>query len=149
MFLIHTKGSIVLPNDSPDRVQSVLSAIAAGLESARARKVRVDEASIVFTAGIFRLVSSTNLLAGVSKGRISVHLEPNVVKLDYDLWFTELLVGSIAGGCFLGVAGLASGRLAPSIAVCLGLFMFACFFGLNMLITMVRFRAFLTNCAGQ
>ena len=147
MFPIHTRGSVVLPNvNTPDRVQSVLSAIAAGLRSARARKVQIDGESIVFRGGMFRLVLGTNLLVGVTKGRISVHLEPNVVKLDYDLWFTELLVAAIAGGCFLGVGGLA---VTPSNAVCFGFFAFTCFFGINVLVAKSRFRAFLRKCAGQ
>lgn len=150
MFPIHTKGSVVLRNvNTPDRVQSVLSAIAAGLRSARARKVQIDEESIVFRGGMFRLVSNMNLLSAITKGRISVHLEPNVVKLDYDLWFTELLVAAIAGACFLGVGGLAVLRQAPSNAVCFGLFAFTWFFGGNILLAKLRFRAFLRRCAGQ
>jgi hypothetical protein len=150
MFPIHTKNSIVLPNvNTPDRVQSVLSTIEKELRSVRARKVQIDGKSIAFRGGILRLVSNWNLLVGITKGRISVHLEPNVVKVDYELWFTELLVAAIAMSCFFGVAGRIYLRQAPGVAVCVGLLAFTFFFGLNMLFAKLGFRAFLKECAEQ
>ena len=150
MLQFNTKGSIVLPNvNAPDRVQSVLLAIEKGLISARARKVQIDDESIVFRGGVLRLVSNINLLAPITKGRVSVHLEPDVVKLNYELWFTELLVLGIVASCFLSIYGLAGMRLPPSSALCLGLFAFTFLFGVNILIAKSRFRAFLIKCAGQ
>ena len=134
---------------TPDRVRSVLSVVEKGLRSARARKIQINEESIVFRGGIFRLVSSMNLLVGVTKGRISAHIEPNAIKLDYELWFTELLVGAIVLSCFFGVGGLVMWQVSSSNAVCVGLLAFVWFFGMNMIITMLRFRAFLGGCARQ
>jgi hypothetical protein len=134
MFPIHTKNSIVLPSvNTPDRVESVLSVIEEELRSVQARKIRVDGESIVFRGGFFRPVSGLNPLIGITKGRISVHLEPNVIILEYELWFTELLFVAIALSCCGGVAGLTQLQWAPGAAVCLGLFFFTLFFGLNML----------------
>lgn len=147
MFPVHMKGSILVRSVRvAGAVPPILSTIAQGLSSARARGVQIDGGSVTFRAGLFRLVSSINLLAAVTRGRVSVCIGPDGTRLDYDLCFTGVLAAAVAGAGFLGIAGLIGVGLAPSKAVVLGVCSFVFFFAGNVFLARARFRAFLRKC---
>ena len=142
--MICTRGSIAFPNvDQPDRVKSVVSSIVRGLNSAHAPTVRPRGDVIEFKGCMFRAVFNWSPLAIITKGRVSVRLEPGNVKVDYCLWYTGLFVLATVPSCLIGVCALASMSIA---ALAVAIAAFAVLFGLNRLISKLLFRAYLMDC---
>jgi len=149
MFPISTKKSLVLPNvNTPHTVKTILGTIEKELGDQRARGIRKDNESIAFRGGFFRCVSNWNLLGPITEGKVSVRLEHNAVRLDYELWFTQSLIFVSAGSCFMGVLGLCAMPQTPSVGVYFGLFVFAFLFGFNVVLPRRMFGAFLKECVG-
>lgn len=92
-FPYSASGSFRLdaPSDTDEYVAPVRGAICSWLKDRRAR-VYVDENRIIrFEAGVFRLVTSLNILVQIRSGDVTVTAEPDVILVSYRFWYTEML----------------------------------------------------------
>lgn len=148
MFPLQTRSELVFQftRGEISGPSLILNKISAGLMGLRARHVRIVDDSLVFKGGLLRLVASTNVLVAISKGRVSVHLEPKKIRIVYELCFVELLLAAMIGGVFFGIAGVVGAGLRSSSGVILGGMMSLWFFMGNWLVVHARFRRFLAQC---
>jgi hypothetical protein len=130
-----------LANQDPEQL---LSAVARALEKLKARNINQDVNTVSFNAGIFRLVSGSNLLVAIRSGRIELIPGAIEIRVSYSLRFTEIFFVT-----FLMVAGfLAPPTLkAPNLdhwqALMILAFAFIWLFGGNVVIALFRFPRFL------
>ena len=124
-------------------IEVLLRRIERELRAARALDVRRSGNKVSFKGGIFRLVSSWNVLNGVDSGEIEiVPGSPAVVKYSFScvqsLTFATVLAGSLA--VFLFAIGGVS-----VVAVILPVIIWLVMFGMNFLITSERLAAFVRH----
>lgn len=144
MILLDAKRSLTVPRPlGRPTVPRVVHAILRGLEDARASSVTTHENRIEFRGGVFRLVTSANLLAGICKGKVEVWAAENGIRMEYALSFREILVLSVLAAGFGGVAGAGMFEMTGGNAILWGVVLFACFFFINRTIALGGFRAFL------
>ena len=93
-FPISITGTISLPKETSDLrgVEEVCGQVENLLESARATVIIRQDGSIVFTAGIFRIVTSWNMLVAINYGKIVVKDAGPVVRISYFASTVEMLI---------------------------------------------------------
>lgn len=121
--------------------REVLHALATALGAARGTAT-VHGTTVSFTGGLSRFVSNVNILVPITHGDLEVTLIDDTVVVSYYINFQQLLV------LVSMIALLGSGFLADSaqpLAVRLGFpaFLWVWAFGLNYVITIMRFPAFI------
>ena len=140
---VYLSSFTVMPEREGAMHEDLLRMFAQRLEDVRAGNVTVEENSVGFTGGVFRLVSNWNLLVGITSGRIE--LEPEADRIAYSLSFIQLVVG---GTVMIGLMAVFMGATGfPSVAFFCGLpFMWLWLVGMNYLITLARFDRFIKRC---
>jgi hypothetical protein len=148
MFPVSIRGSIRLKGgaDGDALAEMATSRIVEMLENARASEVWVEGNEIRFAAGVFRRVWNWNILGPLGSGTIRVLPKGGSARVSYALSTLQLL-GLVTG--MLAIAGLVMFSTAPhsasqarSILTILA-FGWACLFGANYLIAMIRFPLWL------
>jgi hypothetical protein len=93
-FPISITGTISLPKETSDLrgVEEVCGQVDNLLESARATIISRQDGSIVFTAGIFRTVTSWNVLVAINYGKIVVEDAGSIVRISYFASTVEMLI---------------------------------------------------------
>jgi hypothetical protein len=93
-FPISITGTISLPKETSDLrgVEEVCGQVENLLESARASTITRQDGSIVFTAGIFRFVTSWNVLVAINYGKIVIEDAGSVVRISYFAGTVQMLI---------------------------------------------------------
>jgi hypothetical protein len=93
-FPISITGTILLQKETSDLrgVEEVCGQVENLLESARATIITRQDGSIVFTAGIFRVVTSWNILVAINYGKIVVNDAGPIVRISYFASTVEMLI---------------------------------------------------------
>jgi hypothetical protein len=121
-------------------VVGAMSAVEAMLHRAKASRIALDDHRIEFTAGVFRLVTSWNLLGAMNSGTVAFRQLERGVEVRYRLSFMQMFViVSVMVLFFFGVYPVMS--MGPQARVPLPALAFAWFwiFGGNYVITIFRF----------
>lgn len=140
MFPISFEGQIELLDFSPEQIDAVAGRVASALVRVRARNVCCDGNVVTFHGGMFRLVSSWNILAPVSHGTIEVH-GGSPSNVTYKLVCVEMLVVTTL---MVAIAGFAIPSKAPTLfRLGAPALLWLWLFGMNYLVAMYRLPAFL------
>ncbi len=140
MFPTSFEGQIELSDFSCEQTDAVADRVASALLKVRATNVSRSGNIVTFRAGVFRLVSSWNVLAPVNHGSIEVQRgSPSTVK--YKLSCVEMLVVTTL---MAAIAGFAIPSKAPALFK-LGApaLMWLWLFGMNYLVAAYRLPAFI------
>lgn len=97
MFPLTLVDSIAFQSPRAITVRAAITAIENRLASLKPTNVQVDESSVAFSGGFFRLVSRSNLLGPISRGYISIESQQNILIVNYRLTFTQLFVSVTLG----------------------------------------------------
>lgn len=152
MLPFSLSGTVIV-DDGPkgeDVVKRALGCIKAELAKHKAKDIRLADHVVTFRSGVFRLVRSTNPLAGVTKGRVSVLRSGDSVTLEYRVWFTQVFVGSIVLA-ILGALHFSAARGTLSVKSVVGeaAAAFAFLFIGGVLFAIVQFRSLLERAIEQ
>lgn len=148
MFPVSIQGKIPLHALQPGAASHIVARIEQGLSSARPSHIERDGRVVVFRAGMFRLVSSWNLLAVVDRGRIEVVDGANAhVAYDFSTRQMLIVVSSIliAMPLFAIAAGDGPPLVVLPVLAALGWLWLV---GMNYLTATLRLRRFLKSAAG-
>jgi hypothetical protein len=148
-FPISITGTISLPKGTSDLrgVEEVCGQVENLLESARATVITRQDGSIAFTAGIFRFVTSWNVLVAINYGKIVVKDAGPVVRVSYFASTIEMLILTTLMLCIISVwvihndsKGVTFPAQHPLWFAALGWFWL---FGANYLLAALRFPRWL------
>jgi hypothetical protein len=121
-------------------ITAAAGAIESALVAQRPKSISRIGADLRFEAGVFRLVSSNNVLVPITKGQVSVQAASPGLRISYTIYFTEVLVFSAVVSALFAIPMNASPGDASILfrvaASCLPLIWL---FGGNVAITMFRF----------
>jgi hypothetical protein len=104
-FPISITGTISLPKETRHlrSVEEVCGQVEKLLESARATTVTRQDGSVVFTAGLFRTVTSWNVLVAINCGKIIVEDAGPVMRISYFASTVQMLIIVTSMLCFISV----------------------------------------------
>jgi hypothetical protein len=146
-------GTVVLKkgkNEVP--IDDLVDAIRDGLRKVKASKIIINrsERKISFSGGFFRFVTNWNILHAVSNGEIRVEEANQKISLHYNLKFTEMLilVTILVFGVF-GDFNLQGSYLSFFPKILNLAILWFLFFGMNYLVTMIRFPPFIRRIIGM
>lgn len=108
------------------------------LENLKASSIKSDEDSISYKVDLIRFVHNWNLLNPISDGDIRIETYENKINVKYQIKFTDLFVIS----CLMAFASI----LIPVILIAkiiIPLVIFLIFYGLNVLICILRYQHFI------
>ncbi len=109
-----------------------------GLAILKARRIDREGSHIRFTAGVARLASSANMLAGIGSGELSVQPKGGGLVVVYRLRFTQMLaLVTVMVFGFFGPFLLAGPNLREAVAILVGSWMWL--FGGNVVLTLIKF----------
>jgi hypothetical protein len=147
MFPLGFEGSIELASAKESQFDGILSRIQAALASVSARNIDRDGNKVSFKTGMFRFVSSINILGPVSSGEIEL-IAGRPCAARYQFSCLPLFVGPAA---FAFLAAYADWALAGKKleAVWAGLFGGACLFGAQYLISWFRLDRFVRRLVSE
>jgi hypothetical protein len=93
-FPISITGTISLPKETGHlrSVEELCGQVEKLLESARASTITRQDGSVVFTAGIFRFVTSWNVLVAINYGKIVIEDAGSVVRISYFASTVQMLI---------------------------------------------------------
>jgi hypothetical protein len=140
MFPVAIVGSLELAPISAGQVPDVVRALMTALNSARASDVSSAENKVKFRAGVFRLVSNSNVLVPVGSGEIEVHFgSPGRVRYRFSCVQMLVIVSVMALllACLIPTTESSPLRIGAPVAVWLFLF------GINYVIALRRLPAFI------
>lgn len=144
-------GSVVLKKRLKEvSIKELGDAIQEGLQNVKARDITRNQNNFSFSGGIFRFVSNWNILVSVSSGEISIEETAEAISIHYVLKFTEMLI--IASLMVVGGFGAVLWQ-APNLSfvpkVMLLAVAWSWLFGMNYLITILRFPSFIRKITGN
>lgn len=144
-FPISTINKIVLPNNfGIQSVEELVSNISAGLVKVKPSKLKVVGNEIEFSGGIFRFVWNTNILVPVSSGKIVVEKTGDLFAVTYELKFLEILLfASTIIPLFFGPVLFTKESIQWYFKIGFLVFAWLWLFGMNYLITIIRFPGFI------
>jgi hypothetical protein len=145
-FPVSIAGTIAVSKDeiSLKSTEQTLVRIEDMLDTAAARTVAREGRSIKFTAGLFRLVGSWNILVSLNSGIIEVSDTGPQIQIVYKASTVQLLVTVSTTICVMGVAiSTRPAQFSKLDLVWPLAIMGAWLFGANYLITRLRFRRWL------
>ncbi len=150
-FPFTVSGTVTVPIEPGERefVDRVARDIAAGLETAKAKRVRRETARVTFRGGIFRPISSYNPTFAVSSGTVEIAAGENHAKISYRLRTSEfMIVASIGVVVVIGIPVSDYPDLTPVevAGILAGVWLFI--IGANDLSIRLRFRKWLKRIAG-
>lgn len=126
---------------NPDDGVQIQSVIGERLKALGLRKYTRRGNTLSFTAGMMRLKSNWNVLNGITAGTIEMAQSGDEVIVCYELLFSELLAVSVFS--VVSVVVFSEGWLWKIV---LGLLALAVVYGLNVVISIYRFRRLLQDC---
>lgn len=119
-----------------------------GLEALRAKRIERHGPLLYFTTGMFRAVSSTNLLVAVNAGRLRVEPHHAGLRVSYSLEFVQMFwISSIMVLGFFGPFVLSSSNLTWGQGALILFGFWLWLFGGNVLITVSRFPSWVRRTA--
>jgi hypothetical protein len=97
IFPLSWVGDIRVPRESGRTwdVAAAVLAIERAISAQKPKSVARVGSSVEFRAGIFRLVSNTNVLVPISSGHVDVQAEPSGLRIRYTIRFAEVLAFSL------------------------------------------------------
>jgi hypothetical protein len=127
-------------------VEQAMDRLLGALAQAKAAALRREGSTVEFRGGVFRIVSSWNVLVPISNGVVEVSPNAHGVSVSYRVTFGQMLaVVTLMVGAFLGPPLMA----APNVSVVGGLGLLAVawawLFGGNFVLTRWRLPAFLVR----
>lgn len=127
-------------------VEQAIDRLEGALAQAKAGALRREGSAVQFRGGVFRIVSSWNVLVPISNGVVEVSPNPNGISVSYRVSFMQMLiVATLMVGVFVGPFVMA----APNVSVTGGLGILAVvwlwLFGANFALTRFRWPAFLVR----
>jgi hypothetical protein len=145
-FPISINGKIVVRKADldPNSVQRIVLRLHDILDAAAAHNITLDRSHISFDAGVFRLVSSMNMLVGISSGTLTVVGCGDKIEILYHLRTVQLLIIStlmILAAVVVVNADTRSVHAIPPAGV--WLLAWVWLFGGNYLLTAIRFPRWL------
>ena len=136
LFPISARGRVV--GRSLD-LTTAMSAVEIMLREARASSIKRYDDRIDFTAGAFRLVTTTNLLGPVGSGSITFRQLEEAVELGYRISFVEMLVIVSVIVSFFGLLPVIASGPREALPLPILILAWLLLFGGNYVITLVRF----------
>lgn len=146
MFPLKYRGEIEIPHfnksEIADYQKQLVTKAAEKLKSAKASNIELQGNRVNFKVNFFRLVSNWNILTHIDNGYIEVFSSSEKLAVSYLISFKRLFIlGTIiviGAGIFIFQEGILSGL---EIALLMTFFWFL-MIGLNWLIALIRFPAF-------
>ena len=124
-----------------------MDAVEQALRDVRASAVRRKHDSIAFRAGVFRFVTSWNILGPISSGLLRFTRGDRAVDIRYRLSFVQMFIIVTVMLAALKLGSWPWGQLGTRTPWLPLLFGWCWLFGANYLITIFRFPAFLRTAA--
>jgi hypothetical protein len=147
-FPFSASGTVSVRSDAPD-VHAVMDAVEQAFGDVRASAVQRTRDSIAFRGGVFRLVTSWNILGPISSGILRFTRGDHGVDIDYRLSFVQMFIIVTVMLAALKLGSWPWGQLGTRTPW-LPLFIGWCWlFGVNYLITVFHFPAFLRTAANR
>lgn len=140
-----TSGTIRVESLPVDGVTGIVAKVESALRRVRAARLRVSGDTITFRGGIFRAVTSWNILGPISFGEIQFVPTDRAVLIHYRISWLGLFLLTTA---MVSVFVFTVRDPVRSGAIFVIPFMWAWLFGGNYVITRVRFPRFLASAAG-
>lgn len=147
MFPTHITGRIELAAATPERVDSIAERFVSELARVRASDVMRQGNTITFKGGVFRLVSSWNILGPVSQGAIELKVGPPP-EIAYRFSCIQMLVITTLMVIVMGLFVATSPRAPLALKLGAPVIMWLWLFGMNYLIAAYRLPAFVRRTAG-
>ena len=135
---------IAIPEGLSAPQDAALSGLAAGLERVRASTIARDGSCLLFYVRFFRLVMNTNLLVAVDSGAINAERDGDAIKVSYRLRTVRLCIMTTVMA-LAAVAATLFARVDLKMAIGVGVLAWLWLFGANYVITLFRFRGFVTR----
>ena len=127
-------------------VEQAIDRLERALAQAKAVAIRRDDTAVRFRGGVFRLVSSSNILGPISNGVLEVSPSANGVSVRYRVTFTQLLViVTLMVGAFLGPFVMTELNIPRAGGLAILAVAWLWLFGGNFVLTRLRFPAFLVR----
>ena len=92
MFPHTAVGYVQVSSDWVATPDVLIRQIEKRIRSYKPSGITADAASILFHAGLLRLVSAKNLLAPISRGLVEVSAQDTGLIVSYKLWFSEVII---------------------------------------------------------
>jgi hypothetical protein len=147
VFLLWVSSSRVKVRkaDSSDLAAHLPAIIARELELHKPRRVEVLGNVVRFRGGLWRLVSSWNLLGPITRGTISIEPGDPSICITYRLVFSEVIIIGTLMVAAMGVY-MAATRSTTGMNACFLPLMWLWFVVGNALFAAARFRDFIRRC---
>ncbi|KKK53687.1 hypothetical protein LCGC14_3092280 [marine sediment metagenome] len=145
MFPLSVVRRLTFEASEPEALALRLRKVLAGELLRKRARVEVCADTVTFIAGIFRFVSSGNLLGVIGYGSVRIAAETDSILVEYRLHFLEIILLSALVVTFMATV-MRAGGLPLQSAIGGGLFFFTFISFGNIFVALARFRNFVNKC---